>query len=982
MWLAHASRCFWCREPIDFRRVTVDHILPEALLEVPDELERLRDEYALGADFLVNDFENWVPAHADCNSRKSDYLEETPSPALVVIFQEVGRRAARARAIAERSARDVTKSKLLVRVQTAIEKGDLTRSDVEELVKDLPVPAAVTIDEWEVAPSETTFPIGSDNRVDVHEAPRFPGWIRVSFDEQEGLEAALQGQSMGPRHVLACPQVQEVADVVERLRTEGAVTIMGESGSGKSMLAWHAAFEFHKAGWQVYLLTNALAASSDLPASSPRALLIIDDAQALPAVPATAALANARRAILVVSTGSVPGFRSAIKIVPKRCVETIAAALRTRESELLPILRKLDSRIGVRAMDTPITFQIENALRSSEYPWQFMFNLGSGDLRLTRKLASIQARPPLDSILYAIAAYQLVTRDTPCPPGWLMQQTEIGARDYDELTAHLNELSGYIELVRTPKGVATPHPRVAGAIIKANFFGKDAHAHGRRDILWRAFRDPSFSLLGVRWLIDELPDDIRVFYGLRDDITKQLLERCLASNDHGGAGYVLARLASPRAPRSSLVIDALVQNRDTLTRWIETCSRQDAPGVADLINQLINNDRGLAQELIDAVDPATVSARIHTTSPADGYYVGGLLGRLTFGSGDWKRRVVESLDRECVLEQFRACDRADVGAASETIRALAGFDDEFAVELATAISPAIVAAMRENPLDGSIAAREVLWWVLRFGPRFILRSVQPEEKHVAVVASIFESVGAGALAGAFNAAQRRDWFGLDTLAALIREASADLATAVAAQVDVEPMLPTFVEMAAEGEFEIDHVLDALALDERHEPAATVVRRVCAPRGRLGWRAAVIAPDVAVEVLLSGGSVDLPLGGGLPSWDKATAVLGSVYEVDEHAARALLRAHADALSDSFLFRQANGGEGASTFLKCVLQLDRATVIAAMQRMPVAPARSTWQERAKGSPEVRAVLREFIAIARDAGGDVAALADELDLSDDDT
>ena len=93
----------------------------------------------------------------------------------------------------------------------------------------------------------------------------------------------------------------------------------------------------------------------------------------------------------------------------------------------------------------------------------------------------------------------------------------------------------------------------------------------------------------------------------------------------------------------------------------------------------------------------------------------------------------------------------------------------------------------------------------------------------------------------------------------------------------------------------------------------------------------------------------------------------------------MRSHATALADSFVFHQANGGEGAGTFLKLALELDATAVFGAMRCMPIALARTTWPERAKGPPEVRAVLREFITIARASGGEVAVLAADLAVDD---
>ena len=76
LYRAYDGRCFYCELPIEFREMTVDHVVPESLLEDPPRLAKLRadhgiDEVAPG--FQINDFSNWVPAHARrCNTRKGD----------------------------------------------------------------------------------------------------------------------------------------------------------------------------------------------------------------------------------------------------------------------------------------------------------------------------------------------------------------------------------------------------------------------------------------------------------------------------------------------------------------------------------------------------------------------------------------------------------------------------------------------------------------------------------------------------------------------------------------------------------------------------------------------------------------------------------------------------------------------------------------------------------------------------------------------
>lgn len=975
VWIAHGSRCFWCERPIEFLQSTVDHVLPESLLQHPERLASLREIYALGETFQINGYENWVPCHSTCNSRKNVYLEPTPSPAMVEIFRRLRAKALLARSIAEHHEKDQTQGKIFARILSAIEKGTVTTDDIKELLAGLPITEPVTIADWEAVPTEnfSTDQAGPQS-LDIHKAPTFPGWTRVAFDEQDGIEAALLGQSMGPRHVVACPQVPEVRDVVNSLERLGAVAVTGDSGSGKSMLVWHAAHELHKCGWEVYLLTNPRAATGELPHASPRALLVIDDAQSLADVPARPAAVSNRRAIVVVSTSRIPGFRIEVRLSGKRCVEAIAASLRQQESELLPVLSRLNPHLGPRAMDGRLGFHIDDAMRRSEFPWQFMFNLGGGHLRLEGKLAAVAASPPLDAILYAISAYQLATLDTPCPVQWLLSPDAIGIRETEDLLAYVRTLQGHIELVRTLRGVATPHPRVAGAIISKLFYGTETGAQRRRDLLWEVLRDVTFPLRGVHWLLGELPDDLRVWFGLTDDLSTLLVDRCYASEDIGGASLVLSHLLSYRQPQSNAAMRSLAEKSNTIVQWIETCNAEHASGVASLVNSIINRDRVnknvYANTFINSTDPVIIADRIQRTTPADGYAQAGLIGRLTFGSKDWKARVVGALDRGRLIEDFGAWPARELGAASEFLMAIAAFDDSLALDLAVAIVPAIVAAIRESPRDAIISAQHMLWYVFHFGPD-LLGLPQPDERRVSIMSNILREVGSVHLAKAYQEASRRDWHELHSLSALVRDVAPDLAKEISKLLDVGPLLPTFTLMDA---YEIEDVLIALALGDGWEPAATVARTVCAQTGRMSWRAAALAPEAAAQVVGAGGAVILTLSGGLPGWTESAAALAKVYEKNPEAARAILRAYVVELADGFLYRQANGGAGALMFLEVASTVDDESVVAAMRALDLAPARAFWSDCAHGKEEERSVLRAFIAIAERTGGDAAQLAAE--------
>ncbi len=70
LWISHKEVCHYCKEPLRYQDVWVDHILPERLLNNPDKLVQIIQEYTLDVDFKINDYCNWLPSHWQCNVRK------------------------------------------------------------------------------------------------------------------------------------------------------------------------------------------------------------------------------------------------------------------------------------------------------------------------------------------------------------------------------------------------------------------------------------------------------------------------------------------------------------------------------------------------------------------------------------------------------------------------------------------------------------------------------------------------------------------------------------------------------------------------------------------------------------------------------------------------------------------------------------------------------------------------------------------------
>jgi hypothetical protein len=84
-----------------------------------------------------------------------------------------------------------------------------------------------------------------------------PGWEYVNFDIQhEDLGSVLYGRGLGPADVKLCPRLPEVDKVKQQLDIAKSAVIIGKPGSGKSIIAYQAAYDLIKDGWEILRLSN------------------------------------------------------------------------------------------------------------------------------------------------------------------------------------------------------------------------------------------------------------------------------------------------------------------------------------------------------------------------------------------------------------------------------------------------------------------------------------------------------------------------------------------------------------------------------------------------------------------------------------------------------------------------------------------------------------------------------------------------------
>lgn len=127
--------CQWCGEPVEFKNSHIDHLIPEVLLKKTEELNKVLDSYGLDESFDLNDFENWIPLHPNCNTRKNAAVY-TNLPAIRTILDRCATYKEQARKIKIKLDREPKKSEILTQIRVALEKEVINKEELHEFILD------------------------------------------------------------------------------------------------------------------------------------------------------------------------------------------------------------------------------------------------------------------------------------------------------------------------------------------------------------------------------------------------------------------------------------------------------------------------------------------------------------------------------------------------------------------------------------------------------------------------------------------------------------------------------------------------------------------------------------------------------------------------------------------------------------------------------------------------------------------------------
>ena len=132
VWHCHDRRCWQCNEPLRLEDTTIDHFIPESLLENDEGRLTIFDDYGLTESFNINGFENWLPCHGVCNQKKGSKVPRFV-PGLQLVLYQLMKNAPEVKRTALKISANTNFDRIFGSILSALEGGKIGLDDLREL---------------------------------------------------------------------------------------------------------------------------------------------------------------------------------------------------------------------------------------------------------------------------------------------------------------------------------------------------------------------------------------------------------------------------------------------------------------------------------------------------------------------------------------------------------------------------------------------------------------------------------------------------------------------------------------------------------------------------------------------------------------------------------------------------------------------------------------------------------------------------------
>lgn len=814
-------------------------------------------------------------------------------------------------------------------------------------------------------------------------------WRRISFEGVRDLGPALLGRPLGAADAAVCPRLVEADVLVAQLDTAYSARIVGDPGAGKSVCAYQAAQAFAQKSAAVFRLDDARSADVELMPTEDRpgvALFLIDDAHLMsPGLLAhLEASTNAQTRLLSIhnAVSGDRGERGAVALDAKRAVKTIAAGLRSDRARTLVAVRKADSDVGERMMDTQLERRIDDAEAAAHYPWQFCFILGGGWRRA--KQATDRARvAQADGVLAAVAIRQILSRDARVTASEISSLCSAAGLEAASVSRALDWLASE-RLLLSLTDCRTPHQRFAAvAMHQLLIAASDDERRRLYALAGRLLIDPAYPLLGVRNLLHEF----RFGHGnyrwawaqpFEAGTIRELADRCFAADTsemRGQAGLVLTELSSFSDGWGPEIIEPKVE---MLAAWM-SAPECGGYGLGHLHNHLWSEHKPLQLDLTRRIDPDALALAFSRASHEDLYGIGDLVKSAHNGANEaWVARMRAAFDRDALLARVRRWnEREDSWLVAHTCNATAYYDREFALTLVEAYLPTLQAFMALDPVATFRDVRDIVMGVLRLDDPLgtFVGKHRPDARSRAIGRAICAGLDPKAVAANISKTRFRDFQGAGFFLVFLRKCAPQKFAAVVQSINWGQIEVSIGEEWASPPHELEVMCGTLYRgQEDEEPVADFIARNANRIEKLPPRFATMAPKVGLAHLDAGKPIALVKWEHV-DWYFGTVVLRLVAEERPHLMAALLEPHVAGIARSLSRENASWFTESAGFLCTLREVSPEGLETILDAVDPVTASQGWSDALKmgGEPAKSVAVLVDASLSRD--DELAALAKGL-------
>lgn len=783
-----------------------------------------------------------------------------------------------------------------------------------------------------------------------------PPWRYVNFAEQRDIGRALLGGGLGAQDVRACPEVPTVSDLVRHVRVAHSALLQGPSGSGKSLVCFQAASVLAGEGYECVQLIG-IPSDIDrvilqLRALRQRTVLIVDDGEQLSDASVEALLSAGTPDHKVVVATTVDGSwgRVLVRLSAEMTVRVLQAWCLSQKATMLPLVSKLDDRVGEGYLDEPYERRVADAAASGT-AWQFMFTLGGGWRRTRAVLDHLRDRDRTDLLLAAVAVGQTLTRGVGADMAWLEAAAAVLGRDAHWLDEGLKILVDE-RLIIGPEHWRCIHSRVAEVVIAAVSERIDKDRDGDALELFRAGLLLDAPLAGTQHLLSDIGSSqwppYRSLVDHRTLVT--IIDRCWAAGHEevGPAAYLLHQIIGWHPDAMARVEDGSALLRD----WLCDPRPEWGGGLGWLLNRISNEHKTFALKLTSELPAELITERVSSTTWGTAYGWQQLLGALASASAnDWRKRLFESLDRHALTALARSATPTDLWLFDELVATIVFFRPDIAESMYDAALPTIIGAINEDPSVTNDLARTLMYSLGYPDELFGRRSPQAWQRQIArrlVAGIVLDNLAHWASAGSL-----REWELFARLISWIAKVDARRAKAILVRLDLNQLEVTSSRFWASAPRELSLIWRFYG-SVRADKVNEVVRRHLHELRTFPWRLVVVAAEAAASWIKEGGTIDFEFS-AITDWEEVAEAATLIARANPGAGHRALFDNVASLADALVFKQANSVDGFAAFAATAEVVAPGLIRAGLSKCQPADLNRNWPERMRGKAEERRAVK---------------------------